>query len=336
MLGLANYGSDDDDDKDANGQHPHQTAAVAKANGELLWKECVDQKTGYAYYWNTKTNEVRWEKPVEVAKAEAAKAAAKVASVVSSSSSSSSSRSRSPAFSAPEAKRSKRQTTTASRTPPVVYGPTLPEPKPEEIAARKIKQLEEELAVKVMSDVKKERPLDWQDGCDQPRGLHKTTFRWHQRKPQLETWRDLLAKDEEKRKTSSMALIAGVYGDDDTDEEDQQQDSKSSKSVDNTKSSSKEDKGDRDRDKRSKTEDVRRDKRGRKVYDSATGDIKPVLVNVNGSLLGSKYRKTIDNVGETLCEKLEALNVSAIQVSALKQLAIQVEVRTHIETNVIS
>ena len=27
------------------------------------WQECEDSTTGYPYYWNTVTNEVRWECP---------------------------------------------------------------------------------------------------------------------------------------------------------------------------------------------------------------------------------------------------------------------------------
>lgn len=27
------------------------------------WEECYDSKSGFPYYWNTKTNVVTWEKP---------------------------------------------------------------------------------------------------------------------------------------------------------------------------------------------------------------------------------------------------------------------------------
>ena len=27
------------------------------------WSECYDESSGYAYFWNLRTNEVRWDKP---------------------------------------------------------------------------------------------------------------------------------------------------------------------------------------------------------------------------------------------------------------------------------
>jgi hypothetical protein len=32
------------------------------------WSECYDESTGYHYYWNVRTNEVRWDKPEELLK----------------------------------------------------------------------------------------------------------------------------------------------------------------------------------------------------------------------------------------------------------------------------
>lgn len=31
-----------------------------------MWKECQDERTGYSYYWNTKTDEVTWMPPLEI------------------------------------------------------------------------------------------------------------------------------------------------------------------------------------------------------------------------------------------------------------------------------
>ena len=31
------------------------------------WMECMDNTTGYPYFWNRKTNEVRWDRPDGIA-----------------------------------------------------------------------------------------------------------------------------------------------------------------------------------------------------------------------------------------------------------------------------
>lgn len=31
----------------------------------LAWRACVDENTGYSYYWNIETNQVTWEVPPE-------------------------------------------------------------------------------------------------------------------------------------------------------------------------------------------------------------------------------------------------------------------------------
>ena len=79
--------------------------------------------------------------------------------------------------------------------------------------------------------------------------------------------------------------------------------------------------------------EAKRDKHGRKIYENATG--KPPL-NIHGvptvcytlslSLSGAAYKKSIDAVAETLCDKLEFLEVAQISVSPLKILAIKTEV----------
>jgi hypothetical protein len=49
-------------------------------------------------------------------------------------------------------------------------------------------------------------------------------------------------------------------------------------------------------------------------------------INCKFLCLGPTYKKSIDNIAEMLCDKLEALEVHAIDISPLKLLAIQIEV----------
>ena len=48
-------------------------------------------------------------------------------------------------------------------------------------------------------------------------------------------------------------------------------------------------------------------------------------------LSGPSYKKSIDQVGEVLCDKLEFLRVDRIEISPLKLLAVQIEVRSNHE-----
>lgn len=32
----------------------------------LVWRECLDESSGYPYYWHIETNEVTWEMPDEL------------------------------------------------------------------------------------------------------------------------------------------------------------------------------------------------------------------------------------------------------------------------------
>ncbi|XP_060525374.1 formin-binding protein 4-like [Cylas formicarius] len=35
----------------------------SNSHGDIIWRECQDELTGYPYYWNTQTDEVSWQKP---------------------------------------------------------------------------------------------------------------------------------------------------------------------------------------------------------------------------------------------------------------------------------
>ena len=81
--------------------------------------------------------------------------------------------------------------------------------------------------------------------------------------------------------------------------------------------------------------EAKRDKHGRKIYGTATGkhhlDIQGGPAESNSlshslSFSGAAYKKSIDAVAETLCDKLEFLEVAQISVSPLKILAIKTEV----------
>ncbi len=407
------------------------------------WSECVDSNTGYAYYWNTRTNEVRWEKPTTSTTAPSKPVAVSTpapapvptpAPKESSFSASSSSRrqdppSRSSEKSSSRSSRSSRSSQSRSRSrspsrrsgsrddrwddrrddrrddlrscyrsssrnsrnggggsgrssprspstggssssrrssskkpsgPKVFYGPSLPEPKPEEIAARKIKKLEEEMSDKVLGEIQRESPLDWKDAM--PRCLHTKPFKWNQRKELLPTWKELSKEKSEdaKKPSNSIALIAGVYGDSDNEEseEEAEEDADTNTALAGTKrkmmqmqvkslpakasrtavASAFADEGDEatetmdDNEKKSE----RRDKRGRRVYDSALGKnfeleiafpLPPIFLVLSIYTAGPSFKKSIDEVAELLCEKLEALGVANAKVSTLKVLAIQVEVR---------
>lgn len=105
----------------------------------------------------------------------------------------------------------------------VYFGPSLPEPKPEEIAMQKIKKLENDLAANVLADIQKENPPDWQHAM--PRALHPGVFKWPRREPVLPAWNELANRPVEKKKEvkNSIALIAGEYGDSDEEDEEEEE-----------------------------------------------------------------------------------------------------------------
>lgn len=211
-----------------------------------MWKEYVDSNTGYTYYWNTETNEVTWDKPAEVKKERSSspnrhqdrrqpskqtKDYAEKSKTVTERSRAKNSRSSGnlPKRGAPTNEKSSSIPSARSLTldraskieakqlkkrkpdkAPVVYGPSLPDPKPEEIAQEKIRKLEEEMSTKVLARIQSELPLDWKDTM--PRALHTNPFRWDRKIPLLPVWNELI---ERENRPNSIALIAGHYGDSD-------------------------------------------------------------------------------------------------------------------------
>ena len=160
------------------------------------WMECMDNTTGYPYFWNRQTNEVRWDRP-EGMPSQPTKV---------------------PTEKKDETKATKKKTRSKS-PPPVFIGPTLPQLTPEEIARQKVIKFEESMAKDIEKEILKEEPLDWTTKTQKPqRGLYSKPFSWKKNSTCLQTYRDL--ETSFKKASQSISLIAGSYGDeDDTDEE---------------------------------------------------------------------------------------------------------------------
>ena len=204
-----------------------------------------------------------------------------------------------------------------------------------------------------------------------PRALHTKPFAWDQGGPILPVWKKLVASPEKaaapakatasERKPAGIALIAGYdSGSDSEDNEDGEAEEAAAKPVEPSppKAGSKRkmqihvkssvrakvgkasevasifqegnDEGEEQQQQQPKAE-AKRDKHGRKIYETATGkphlNIHNVPTGCNTlSLSGAAYKKSIDAVAETLCDKLEFLEVAQISVSPLKILAIKTEV----------
>jgi len=184
MNGLVSgYGSDSDDD---------EVTSDTKKSKDEDWMECMDNTTGYPYFWNRKTNEVRWDRPDGIA-AQATKV--------------------------PEKKEdNKPKKKTRSKSPPQVFiGPTLPQLTPEEIARQKVIKFEESMSKDIEKEILKEEPIDWVKNKPQ-RGLYSKPFSWKKNSTCLQTYRDI--ETSFKKASQSISLIAGSYGDeDDTDED---------------------------------------------------------------------------------------------------------------------
>ena len=152
----------------------------------------MDNTTGYPYFWNRQTNEVRWDRPEGMPIQSSTKNT--------------------------EKKDEKPKKKTRSKSPPQVFiGPTLPQLTPEEIARQKVIKFEESMAKDIEKEILREEPLDWTKGKSQ-RGLYSKPFSWKKNSTCLQTYRDL--ETSFKKASQSISLIAGSYGDeDDTDEE---------------------------------------------------------------------------------------------------------------------
>lgn len=247
---------------------------------------------------------------------------------------------------------------TAAPASSIYYGPSLPEPKPEEIAMQKIKRFEEEFANKIMGQIQRESPMDWRDSA-MPRALHTGPFKWKRTEPILPLWKAQLAKETEtKKKPGSLSLVAGTYGDtddEDTEEEEEEEEgvkpevvaakagSKRKLPVHMRVGSSHQSKlpktqlkpvasifreKDEEEDDDKEQADVEKGKNQTKMKTPAAA---VVSLDKHGrkiydSSSGTAFKKTIDDVAAVLCDKLEFLEVASITVSPLKVLAIKVEV----------
>merc|ERR1712037_244361 len=71
MNGLVSgYGSDSEEEDPTTrpsclGPAPQKDNGAVKST-EKDWMECVDSTSGYPYYWNRETNEVKWDRPSEL------------------------------------------------------------------------------------------------------------------------------------------------------------------------------------------------------------------------------------------------------------------------------
>ena len=153
------------------------------------WLECMDNTTGYPYYWNKNTNEVKWDRPAEMP------SQPKIDKPAPNKESKSHDKK-------PQKKKSR------SKSPPQVFiGPTLPQLTPEEIARLKVKKnevtmakaeeiarqkvikFEETMAKEIEKDVlNEEAPSDWKHVKPQ-KGLYSKPFAWKKTNTCLQTYK---------------------------------------------------------------------------------------------------------------------------------------------------
>ena len=158
--------------------------------------ECVDSTSGYPYYWNRETNEVKWDRPSELPPISTSPPLSKKPNLISNQHASNntskndiSSISKISKVSTIETKKVKKKSRSA--TPPQVFiGPTLPQLTPEEIARSKVIKFEESMAQEIQKDILKEEPLDWVKSKVH-RGLYSKPFAWKKSAPCTSTYNDI-------------------------------------------------------------------------------------------------------------------------------------------------
>ena len=161
--------------------------------------ECVDSTSGYPYYWNRETNEVKWDRPSELPPISTSPPLSKkqpnlisnqhASNKTSSKNDISSQVSKISKVSKIETKKVKKKSRSA--TPPQVFiGPTLPQLTPEEVARSKVIKFEESMAQEIQKDILKEEPLDWVKSKVH-RGLYSKPFAWKKSAPCTSTYNDI-------------------------------------------------------------------------------------------------------------------------------------------------
>ena len=155
----------------------------------------MDNTTGYPYFWNRHTNEVKWDRPAEMP-------------VVASNG-----KKAEPITEYPKKGRKK------DKSPPQVFiGPTLPQLTPEEIARQKVNKFEEAMGKELEKEILKEDPPDWLGTSKPVKNLYSKPFAWKKTSTCIQAYKDLNASL--KKASHSINLIAGSYADDDTEDED--------------------------------------------------------------------------------------------------------------------
>jgi len=353
MNGLVcGYGSDSDQEEDSTTSVTIRNDNGSVKSSEKDWMECMDNTSGYPYYWNRETNEVKWDRPPEMGPPPVSASDTlpipsgpsktlisnqQIKSTKNPSSKNENSKSNVKAAIAKDPalenaiKKLKKSKTSKSKTPPEVFiGPTLPQLTPEEIARGKVIKFEENMAKDIERDILKEEPLDWSKNKVH-RGLYSKPFAWKKSSNCLSTYENLKATL--KKASQSISLIAGNYADDsETDEDHESPPKKKIRQgvhVKVQKPASKQSKPLlKDIPGIFKNNDDSDDDDNEN--DNATGDNNSdgkcdEQLEKKRKRWDMKERTYINNSAEIMCLKLEALEVAKIPISPLKLLAVQVE-----------